>query len=613
MGTITAGADEWIELYNPTAQAVDLSGWTLVDGNDIAISLSGIIPAQGYYLLERKDDDSVPGVVADQLYSGNLLDTGETLTLRDDTAGLIDEVPCSSGWFAGHAAGRVPMERIDPAISGNDSTNWTHNPRCGSATNSFGETHVCTLTVTTVGDSLDYTVYFNERATTATYTTTAQTRMERALLGFLERASSTIDMALYGLNRQSVVDSLIAAHNRGLTVRVVGDDDYASSYQELQDAGITVITDTRNYLQHNKFVIIDGWIVWTGSTNFTDTGLTLNANNGIVITSTLLAGTYTSEFEEMWAGLFQSDKQDNTLHQFDYQGTLVESFFSPTDLVAFEVWEELGALEETLHFAMFFWTDDLLTERVVERLNAGVEVYGVWDALGAGSPYSAHKKLSDAGAEIRVEDFAGKVHHKFAVLDVHGDNPRVVLGSYNWTDSGAYNNDENTLIIHSAALAQAYYEEWKELWDALDNHVYLPLVTHQEPLQPTPTPTSTPSPTNTPVPTATPEPADIQITHIEFNPDGDDVQGEYVQIENQGGEGQTMTNWTLRDEANHVFTFPSFSLGAGKTVWVWTKSGSNTPTDLYWGSGTAIWNNTGDTAYLEDNQGNLIDTYAYSP
>jgi hypothetical protein len=133
---------------------------------------------------------------------------------------------------------------------------------------------------------------------------------------------------------------------------------------------------------------------------------------------------------------------------------------------------------------------------------------------------------------------------------------------------------------------------------------------HQEPK---PSPTLTPSPTSTPWPTATPVPADVQITHIEFNPAGDDVQGEYVQIENLGGDGQSMTDWTLRDEANHIFTFPGFSLGAGKTVRVWTKDGSDTQTDMYWGSGTAIWNNTGDTAYLRDSQGDLIDTYAYSP
>ena len=47
----------------------------------------------------------------------------------------------------------------------------------------------------------------------------------------------------------------------------------------------------------------------------------------------------------------------------------------------------------------------------------------------------------------------------FAVIDVEGDDPVVILGSYNWTDAGAYDNDENTLIIHDRVLARAHYAE----------------------------------------------------------------------------------------------------------------------------------------------------------
>jgi len=112
-------------------------------------------------------------------------------------------------------------------------------------------------------------------------------------------------------------------------------------------------------------------------------------------------------------------------------------------------------------------------------------------------------------------------------------------------------------------------------------------------------------------PAPAPSPANVQITYIEYNPPGNDVEGEYVRIENLGGSATEMTKWTLRDDANHTFTFPTFTLNAGATVRVWTKSGTNTSTDLYWGSGSAIWNNTGDTAYLRDDHGNLIDTYSY--
>ena len=57
--------------------------------------------------------------------------------------------------------------------------------------------------------------------------------------------------------------------------------------------------------------------------------------------------------------------------------------------------------------------------------------------------------------------------HKFAVIDVEGDDPVVIAGSYNWTEAGAYDNDENTLILHDRELARAYYAEWQRLWETV--------------------------------------------------------------------------------------------------------------------------------------------------
>lgn len=491
MGTQESSNDEWIELLNTTDSAINISGWSLFaeDGTP-TIALNGTIPANGYFLLERTDDNSAPGVVADQIYTGALGNTGEKLILQDDSSILVDEVDSSAGWFAGHADARVPMLRVFPTISGSLLSNWTYNPRCGSATNSSGISRTCTLTETTLAYDLDYQVYFNDLATTATNISYDVTPMEQALVDLIDNATSTIDVALYGLNRQRIIDTLINAHNRSVQVRIVGDDeaknvDYAAGYQALSDAGITIVTDSStSKIEHNKFFVFDGQIVWTGSTNLTDTGFTYNANNSIVITDTVLASIYTAEFEEMWVGTFNDSKSDNTAHLLDYDGTHVETYFSPTDIVAFEVWNELAQADDSIHFAMFFFTDDVLANQLVNRIEDGIEVYGVWDQLGAANVGSDDEQLCAAGAHIATENFLGKLHHKFAVIDVNGDDPTVILGSYNWTDSGAYDNDENTLIIHDRDLAEAYYQEWQSIWSAIDLEricnpptIYLPMVT----------------------------------------------------------------------------------------------------------------------------------------
>jgi len=64
-GTIASVHDEWIELYNTSAEPVALDGWRLTDEGDINISVWGAIAPYGYVLLERTDDSSVGDVTAE--------------------------------------------------------------------------------------------------------------------------------------------------------------------------------------------------------------------------------------------------------------------------------------------------------------------------------------------------------------------------------------------------------------------------------------------------------------------------------------------------------------------------------------------------------------------
>jgi uncharacterized protein len=106
---------------------------------------------------------------------------------------------------------------------------------------------------------------------------------------------------------------------------------------------------------------------------------------------------------------------------------------------------------------------------------------------------------------------------------------------------------------------------------------------------------------------------DVRLTHIEYNPHGWDIAGEYVVIRNQGNRDVAMTGWTLNDKAYHTFVFPPCSLPPGASLRVWTKKGTDSSSDLYWGRASAVWNNIGDTGYLRDPNGTLMDVYSYTP
>ncbi len=128
-GTAASAADEWMELFNPSDAAQSLDGWTLTSGDGrIAITLGGALASRSFYLLERTDDSTVSDIPADRIYTGDLLNSGAALFLRDPDGNLVDSANGNGGaWPAGSGSpGYFSMERVDPAAPDSDG-NWAAN------------------------------------------------------------------------------------------------------------------------------------------------------------------------------------------------------------------------------------------------------------------------------------------------------------------------------------------------------------------------------------------------------------------------------------------------------------------------------------------------------
>jgi hypothetical protein len=99
-GTTGSAADEFVELFNPGTDALDVSGWKVVyrsaagtsDTTLATIPASTTIPAGGFYLL---GGNAYAGTATpDQSFSAGLAGTGGGVGIRDATGALVDSV----GW-----------------------------------------------------------------------------------------------------------------------------------------------------------------------------------------------------------------------------------------------------------------------------------------------------------------------------------------------------------------------------------------------------------------------------------------------------------------------------------------------------------------------------------
>ena len=97
MGDSNSANNEWIELHNSGDVDVDVSDWRFTDEQKIDLTLSGIITAGSFVVLERTDDDSAPGT-AFAIYTGALANTGSTLRIYRADGSLVDQVAGSENW-----------------------------------------------------------------------------------------------------------------------------------------------------------------------------------------------------------------------------------------------------------------------------------------------------------------------------------------------------------------------------------------------------------------------------------------------------------------------------------------------------------------------------------
>jgi phosphatidylserine/phosphatidylglycerophosphate/cardiolipin synthase-like enzyme len=300
--------------------------------------------------------------------------------------------------------------------------------------------------------------------------------LDDKLVALIDRATRTVDVADYDFDLADVAQAMANAAKRGARVRMVTDSDtlentrdadIQAAFATLKDARIPIVPDSRQPIMHNKFTVVDGEWVETGSWNYTD-GDTYHLNNNLAIFhSKELADNYTSEFEKMFVQKkFGPNKPKGVPHpSLQIAGMPVENYFAAEDGVADHVIQKINQARKKIHFLAFSFTHDRMGRAMIDRHNAGAEVQGVFETTGSNTPFSEYGKMKQAGLDVYQDGNPYVMHHKIILLDDH----ITVFGSFNFSDNADKDNDENLLVVDNPEFTAQFEQEYQRVLSVARN------------------------------------------------------------------------------------------------------------------------------------------------
>lgn len=118
----------------------------------------------------------------------------------------------------------------------------------------------------------------------------------QAVVEALRQATNSVLVQAYSFTSAPIARALVDARSRRVKVEVILDKSQRTEkYSEadfLKHEGISTLIDAEHAIAHNKIMIIDGYLVLTGSFNFTRAAEDNNAENLLVINDPILAKRY---------------------------------------------------------------------------------------------------------------------------------------------------------------------------------------------------------------------------------------------------------------------------------------------------------------------------------
>lgn len=166
--------------------------------------------------------------------------------------------------------------------------------------------------------------------------------------------------------------------------------------------------------------------------------------------------------------IFLAGCSSSSIAPISIKGTQIEYFFSREgqhpdgELVSL-----INSTHKSLDIAIYSITKKNIVDAIIEAEKRGIKVRIITDNETSKNKYenSALYRINDAGIPIKVNKHSGLMHMKVMI----SDDSTVTTGSFNYTDSATYKNDEVLVVIHDLSSTKVFEKEFSKMWNDYSN------------------------------------------------------------------------------------------------------------------------------------------------
>lgn len=334
--------------------------------------------------------------------------------------------------------------------------------------------------------------------------------LKESLLGFIAAANpgDALHVAIYEFFDHEVAQAFKDAVARQVDVHIVhdaapGKHSTEQNEEVIHHFGLETFRTKRTTvnISHNKIVIhlVDGVPreVWTGSANFSENAFNFQTNTALIVRDPAVARHFEDYFQALARNLSKAESKKANRKIVDHANAFADRFAEKTFFSPLKEKEILEASVDLIRSAQSavlisapFGVDKTMIQAFQANSDNTIE-YGLVNTTAKKKIEQLQRRNTRFFPPNRLNTYLGrnwdakafgahKIHAKTIVVDPFSDNPKVLIGSANFSGPSCNDNDENAMLITgNKRLASILATEFMRMYDHYKSRYYIDLITDQ--------------------------------------------------------------------------------------------------------------------------------------